>query len=98
MCILGLIVFVKLADWWFSSEGEAAPEALPGIPPPSRPPSPEDGIPAPSARDECAICGRKRTNPTAATSGYVFCYPCIFRHVQVRPRLPHGMHAALSDR
>lgn len=30
----------------------------------------------------CAICGEELTNPTAVQTGYVFCYPCIFRWVQ----------------
>lgn len=30
----------------------------------------------------CAICSEELTNPTAVQTGYVFCYPCIFRWVQ----------------
>lgn len=30
----------------------------------------------------CAICENELTNPTAVQTGYVFCYPCIFRWVQ----------------
>ncbi|KAI5805012.1 Pex12 amino terminal region-domain-containing protein [Geopyxis carbonaria] len=29
----------------------------------------------------CAICTREITNPTAVQTGYVFCYPCVFRWV-----------------
>ena len=30
----------------------------------------------------CPICLEEVTNPTALQTGYVFCYPCIFRWVQ----------------
>jgi peroxin-12 len=30
----------------------------------------------------CPICCEELTNPTALQTGYVFCYPCIFRWVQ----------------
>ncbi|KAI5820924.1 Pex12 amino terminal region-domain-containing protein [Pyronema omphalodes] len=30
----------------------------------------------------CPICEREITNPTATQTGYVFCYPCVFRWVQ----------------
>ena len=29
----------------------------------------------------CPICKEEITNPTAAQTGYVFCYPCIFKWV-----------------
>lgn len=30
----------------------------------------------------CAICEREIVNATAVQTGYVFCYPCVFRWVQ----------------
>ncbi|CAI5989015.1 unnamed protein product [Closterium sp. NIES-64] len=40
------------------------------------------GIPVPSDRSLCPLCLCRRTNPTApATSGFIFCYPCIFAYV-----------------
>lgn len=30
----------------------------------------------------CPVCEREITNPTAVQTGYVFCYPCVFRWVQ----------------
>ncbi|CAI5529272.1 unnamed protein product [Closterium sp. Naga37s-1] len=39
-------------------------------------------IPVPSDRSLCPLCLCRRTNPTApATSGFIFCYPCIFAYV-----------------
>ena len=30
----------------------------------------------------CPLCHRKRVNPVASPSGYVFCYRCILRHIK----------------
>ncbi|CAI7730224.1 unnamed protein product [Closterium sp. NIES-53] len=40
------------------------------------------GIPVPADRSLCPLCLCRRTNPTApGTSGFIFCYPCIFAYV-----------------
>ncbi|CAZ80744.1 unnamed protein product [Tuber melanosporum] len=39
-------------------------------------------IPSPEDSGVCPICLEELTNPTALQTGYVFCYPCIFRWVQ----------------
>ena len=36
----------------------------------------------PEAEGACPVCEREITNPTAVQTGYVFCYPCVFRWVQ----------------
>lgn len=37
----------------------------------------------------CPLCNKKRTNQCALTvSGFVFCYPCIFRFVKENKRCP----------
>jgi len=36
----------------------------------------------PEAEGACPVCERGITNPTAVQTGYVFCYPCVFRWVQ----------------
>ncbi|CAI5972482.1 unnamed protein product [Closterium sp. NIES-65] len=49
-----------------------------GIPLPADAPC----IPVPADRSLCPLCLCRRTNPTApATSGFIFCYPCIFAYV-----------------
>eukprot|EP00405_Crypthecodinium_cohnii_P026875 CAMPEP_0206491530 /NCGR_PEP_ID=MMETSP0324_2-20121206/45101_1 /ASSEMBLY_ACC=CAM_ASM_000836 /TAXON_ID=2866 /ORGANISM="Crypthecodinium cohnii, Strain Seligo" /LENGTH=348 /DNA_ID=CAMNT_0053972839 /DNA_START=202 /DNA_END=1245 /DNA_ORIENTATION=- len=35
----------------------------------------------PQDRTICAICHRRRKNPAASSSGFVFCYPCLVKHV-----------------
>lgn len=40
-------------------------------------------------RGLCPLCNRKRTNQCAlSVSGFVFCYPCIFRYVKENNRCP----------
>ena len=39
-------------------------------------------VPLPEDSKACPICLEELTNPTALQTGYVFCYPCIFRWVQ----------------
>lgn len=75
--------FAQFIDWWYSQEGiKAKFMSLPAPPPPSEWPS---DIPS----DMCPICKKKRTNDTAlSSSGFVFCYPCIFRYVQDTNRCP----------
>ncbi|CAI6005563.1 unnamed protein product [Closterium sp. NIES-64] len=52
--------------------------SLPCIPLPADAPC----IPVPADRSLCPLCLCRRTNPTApATSGFIFCYPCIFAYV-----------------
>jgi peroxin-12 len=47
------------------------------------------GVALPDDVALCPLCHRRRTNPTLlATSGYVFCYPCIHREVGLRGRCP----------
>ncbi len=38
-------------------------------------------VPIPEDSGMCPICQRELTNPTAAQTGYVFCYPCVFKWV-----------------
>jgi hypothetical protein len=52
-------------------------------------PCPElTGIQLPSDLNVCALCVKPRTNPAVASSGYVFCYPCINRYVSEHARCP----------
>jgi len=65
------------------------------LPPPVavKPPSPRETIPEPGVKEllvkvqednsgSCPVCEKEIMNPTAVQTGYVFCYPCVFRWVQ----------------
>lgn len=84
----------QLLEWWYSSAEQRLGEqkALPPPPPPPPlPPVPPSagGLALPADAALCPLCCRRRTNPTlVATSGYVFCYPCIHREVAEQGRCP----------
>lgn len=73
----------QFLDWWYNQKGTKAKLiSLPAPPPPSQ-------WPCETPPDICPICKRKRTNDTAlSSSGFVFCYPCIFKYVQETNRCP----------
>uniref|UniRef100_A0A7S0E525 Peroxisome assembly protein 12 n=1 Tax=Hanusia phi TaxID=3032 RepID=A0A7S0E525_9CRYP len=79
--LLLLAFVVKLADWWYTNE-EVRDETAYIPPPPIRPRPADDGLKLVSSREHCTICNQVRKNPAAATSGYVFCYPCIFKYAE----------------
>ena len=68
---------------------ELPPPAGPKPPLAPAPDSEEDGVVKKLVKakeaeesDLCPICDREITNPTATQTGYVFCYPCVFKWVQ----------------
>jgi len=52
------------------------------IPPPPLSPNLIDEIDSSVDKWSCPICKETRINPTAATSGYVYCYKCIVSHIR----------------
>jgi hypothetical protein len=52
------------------------------IPPPPLPPNLIDEMDPSVDKWSCPICKETRINPTAATSGYVYCYRCIVSHIR----------------
>ena len=56
-------------------------EKLP-IPPPPVPPNLIDRNNQPVDHWSCPICREPRINPTASTSGYVYCYKCLVSHLR----------------
>ncbi|KAJ9523204.1 hypothetical protein QJQ45_023990, partial [Haematococcus lacustris] len=81
----------KALEWWFTSAEErlAAGKSLapPSPPPPQQPSLRGVGLPLDPAT--CPVCRRPCVNPAQmATSGYVFCYPCVFAWVQEHGSCP----------
>jgi len=81
------IFFFRFLEWWYS-ENRIVPPALPTPPPPPPPLKVAEGLHLPEDKTLCPLCLSPRTNPAMASSGYVFCYPCIFNYVQRHEKCP----------
>ncbi|KND03227.1 ubiquitin-protein ligase peroxin 12 [Spizellomyces punctatus DAOM BR117] len=82
------IFFFKFLEWWYTSEYHKQAGNQP-IPPPPKPLEPNPaGVPLPTDPSICPLCTKQRTNPTMLPSGYVFCYPCIYKYVEEHERCP----------
>ncbi|KAI8325012.1 hypothetical protein GQ54DRAFT_37213 [Martensiomyces pterosporus] len=91
------IFFYRFLEWWYRSDFHKKVQQAP-VPPPPMPLKPHvDGISVPEDQNICPICERPRTNPAMAPSGYVFCYPCIYRHVSETGRCPVTLARARTD-
>ncbi|XP_075999076.1 peroxisome assembly protein 12 [Genypterus blacodes] len=97
------VFFLQFLEWWYSSENQTTVKALTSLPAPPPPlhlqgepdrelaPARRDGdsSPASSSFKNCALCQRIRTNATVlSTSGFVFCYRCIYVYVKANRRCP----------
>ncbi|RIA89209.1 Pex12 amino terminal region-domain-containing protein [Glomus cerebriforme] len=84
------VFFSRFLEWWYSSEYAKRPGRDNGVnvPPPEIIAPDPRGIPLPETPNVCPICTNLITNSTALPSGYVFCYPCIFRHIEDYGRCP----------
>ncbi|KAJ8556758.1 hypothetical protein ON010_g9207 [Phytophthora cinnamomi] len=93
LLLLGIAGY-KFVEWMYSEEGVAAKLRLTGtdapIPPPPLPPQFSGQALTLATMDPalCPLCKKKRVNPAMAPSGYVFCYPCIYRHVEQHGECP----------
>ncbi|XP_017294396.1 peroxisome assembly protein 12 [Kryptolebias marmoratus] len=83
------VFFLQFLDWWYSSVNQSTVKTLTSLP---TPPPPfhlhEDGQPGAYSRS-CPLCRKLRTNATVlSTSGFVFCYRCIYTYVKANRRCP----------
>ncbi|XP_013794719.1 peroxisome assembly protein 12-like [Limulus polyphemus] len=83
---LGLSVgafFFQFLEWWYNQDN--TPPGLAALPTPPPPRKLQIEI----SNDLCPLCQKKRTNDTAlSTSGFVFCYPCIYGYLTLSSRCP----------
>ncbi|XP_061557500.1 peroxisome assembly protein 12 [Phycodurus eques] len=90
------VFFLQFLEWWYSSDNRAAVKNLASLPVPPPPlhlhtaDLEEDGRPDASADGtRCPLCRRLRVNATAlSTSGFVFCYRCVYIYVKANRRCP----------
>ncbi|CAI5735230.1 unnamed protein product [Hyaloperonospora brassicae] len=93
LLLLGIAGY-KFVEWMYSEEGVSAKLRYTGstapVPPPPLPPQFSGQALAVAAMDPafCPLCKQKRVNAAMIDSGYVFCYPCIYRHVEHHGECP----------
>ncbi|KAM9394236.1 peroxisome assembly protein 12 isoform 2-T3 [Pholidichthys leucotaenia] len=83
------VFFLQFLEWWYSSENQSTVKALTSLPAPPPPlhlqQDPDDG----TSRTNCPLCLRQRSNATVlSTSGFIFCYRCIYTYVKANHRCP----------
>ncbi|XP_077869705.1 peroxisome assembly protein 12-like [Saccoglossus kowalevskii] len=77
------VFFLQFLEWWYTNESHRNSMALTALPVPSPPHNKTQLDSLPPDTLVCPLCHRRRTNDTTlSTSGYVFCYPCIYTYVQ----------------
>ncbi|KAM6905673.1 peroxisome assembly protein 12 [Xenentodon cancila] len=83
------VFFLQFLEWWYSSDNQSAVKALTSLPSPPPPLHLQqdcggDTRHQPGAdNNSCPLCQKQRTNATVlSTSGFVFCYRCIYTYVK----------------
>lgn len=98
------VFFLQFLEWWYSSDNQNAVKTLTSLPTPPPPfhlqqyqnghDSPPDSAnhseeTQPFDNKNCPLCLRLRINATVlSTSGFVFCYRCIYTYVKANSRCP----------
>ncbi|NWI69245.1 PEX12 protein, partial [Todus mexicanus] len=84
--------FLQFLDWWYSSENQETVKSLMALPTPPPPVHLDHGAASallPKLKTVCPLCHKIRVNATAlATSGFVFCYRCVYTYVKTHQRCP----------
>ncbi|XP_012394816.3 peroxisome assembly protein 12 [Orcinus orca] len=86
------VFFLQFLEWWYSSGNQETIKsltALPTPPPPLHLDYNSDSPLLPQMKTVCPLCRKNRVNDTVlATSGYVFCYRCVFNYVKSHRACP----------
>ncbi|CAL1588679.1 unnamed protein product [Knipowitschia caucasica] len=87
------VFFLQFLEWWYSSENQDTVKtltSLPAPPPPLhlRPPN-QSSAECQRYYQTCPLCHKPRSNATVlSTSGFVFCYRCVYTYVKAQRRCP----------
>jgi len=101
--IASALVF-KIAEWYYSPENQSQREQIIGpsfVPAPPMAPIPHPnifGVHLPKDPSNCPLCGEKRKNPAASSSGVMYCYICIHNFISDHGQCPvTGMRCQTSE-
>lgn len=83
------VFFLQFLEWWYSSENQSTMKTLTSLPTPPPPVHLQDHTSPAKHSKMCPLCRKFRTNDTVlSTSGFVFCYRCIYVYVKANMRCP----------
>ncbi|KAM6970444.1 peroxisome assembly protein 12 [Aplochiton taeniatus] len=83
------VFFLQFLEWWYSSENQSTIKTLTSLPTPPPPIHLQDQSALTKHNKLCPVCRKVRTNDTVlSTSGFVFCYRCIYVYVKAHQRCP----------
>ncbi|XP_010869195.1 peroxisome assembly protein 12 isoform X2 [Esox lucius] len=83
------VFFLQFLEWWYSSENQSTIKTLTSLPTPPPPIHLQDQQPLTRYCKVCPLCRKVRINDTVlATSGFVFCYRCIYVYIKANQRCP----------
>ncbi|XP_058020441.1 peroxisome assembly protein 12 [Ahaetulla prasina] len=86
------IFFLQFLEWWYSAENQETIKsltAMPVPPPPVHLDYETDSPLLPKLKTICPLCRKIRANDTAlSTSGFVFCYRCVYSYVKHHQQCP----------
>jgi len=83
------VLTFKFMEWWTNQVKSNADVDQSNIPTPPEALEPHpDGLSLPDDVTICPICHRTRTNTAVTSTGYAFCYPCIFSYIEEHHRCP----------
>lgn len=87
------VFFLQFLEWWYSSDNQSTVKTLTSLPTPPPPLHLQQDSTNQSAAESdlktCPLCHKLRTNSTVlSTSGFVFCYRCVYTYVKSHHRCP----------
>jgi peroxin-12 len=93
--IAGVLGF-KFFEWWYTAEVQELAQKSSGqpVPPPPPPsvllPSTMSSAPRSSSSVVCPLCNEQCTNMSASPSGFIYCYPCLYKYIKEHGKTPKG--------
>ncbi|KAM4716645.1 peroxisome assembly protein 12 [Anableps anableps] len=83
------VFFLQFLEWWYSSENQSTLKTAASLPAPPPPLHLQEDVQAAADKNNCPLCQKLRTNATVlSTSGFVFCYRCIYTYVKANRCCP----------